>query len=351
MWIAGLVGGGVLAGWILFGANRRRFAWETPLPLPPAELNGVIRETVFIDTPGGDQIEAWVYRPQAVRPPVIIMAPGLAGTKEGPLERFAQAFAEQGFAALLIDFRTFGGSAGMPRHNVDPRMQVEDYLATVAHVRGAMSDTVDASRIALWGTSFSAAGAACAATEAHPQALLLHVPYTGEPAHPPGPFQMTGYVGLVVAEKVGDVLVRFVRLRLPPAYITAYCQPGERAFGASTQCPSRRDGRSDHPFWRLLPETYRGGWRNMFLVRALAHLSDTDPQAAIRAALQPTLIVGATQDDMIAIGGLRQLQRTAPDRIEMTELEAGHFDPYADPVFAPNLAVQLDFLRRHLSRD
>lgn len=351
MWIAVLAGIVAVAGWVLFGANRRRFAWETPLPLPPSELNGVIRETVFIDTPGGDQIEAWFYRPQATHPPVVIMAPGLAGTKEGPLERFAQHFAEQGVAALLIDFRTFGGSAGMPRHNVDPRMQVEDYLATVAHARGFMGDQVDASRIVLWGTSFSAASASCAAIDANPQALVLHVPYTGEPSRPPGPMQMAGYIGLLLAEKAGDTLARLLRLRLPPAYITAYGSPGEHAFGGSAQCPSRRDGHSDHPFWRLLPETYRGGWRNMFLVRALAHLSDVDPGAAIRTAKQPTLVVGATRDDMIAIAGLRRLQRAAPETIEMIEIDAGHFDPYVAPWLAPNLQAQVDFLRRALARE
>lgn len=348
MWIAAIVGLCVIAGWMLFSANRRRFAWETPLPAPPSELNGVIRDTVYIATPSGDQIEGWFYRPKSEHPPVMIMAPGLAGTKEGPLEHFAQHFAEQGFAALLIDFRTFGGSAGMPRHNVDPRMQVEDYLAAIAHVRAAMADQVDASRIALWGTSFSAAAASCAAATTHPQALVLHVPYTGEPSHPPGPVQMAGYVGLLMAEKAGDALAGLVRLRLPPAYITAYGQPGERAFGPSAQCPSRRDGHSSHPFWRLLPDTYRGGWRNMFLVRALAHLSDIDPEAAIRSASQPTLIVGATQDDMIAIGGLRRLQREALGRIEMIEFDAGHFDPYVEPLVAPNLKAQTDFLRRAL---
>ncbi len=35
----------------------------------------------------------------------------------------------------------------------------------------------------------------------------------------------------------------------------------------------------------------------------------------------------------------------------MTEFDVGHSDPYIDPVFAPNLAVQPAFLRRHLSRD
>ena len=69
---------------------------------------------------------------------------------------------------------------------------------------------------------------------------------------------------------------------------------------------------------------------------------------AIRAAKQPTLIVGAAKDDMIAIAGLRRLQRAAPERIEMAEFNAGHFDPYVEQLFTPNLKSQVDFLRRAL---
>ena len=74
------------------------------------------------------------------------------------------------------------------------------------------------------------------------------------------------------------------------------------------------------------------------------------PLAAIRAAKQPTLIVGAMRDDMIAIAGLRRLQRAAPEQVEMIEFDAGHFDPYVASWPAPNLQAQVDFLRRTLSR-
>lgn len=347
VWGAAAVGL-IALGWVLFGANRRRFDWTAPTEAASQEVNGVARSTVIIDGENADRIEGWLYLPKVARPPVIIMAPGLAGTKEGPLERLAQHFGEQGFAVLLIDFRTFGGSAGLPRHNTDPRLQVEDYVSTIAHVRGALGDQVDVDRIVLWGTSFSGAAAACAATTAKPSAVILHVPYTGKPAHPPGALQMAGYVGLVMAEQIGDALARLVGVKLPPVYITAYGQPGERAFGASAQCPSRRNGGSTHPFWRTLPAQYRGGWRNLMAVRALAHLSDTDPEAAIRNAQQPTLIIGASKDDMIAIGDLQALAAEAPSCVETQSLDAGHFDPYVDPLFGPNMAMQVAFLRRHV---
>lgn len=348
---------GVAAGflalfvWLFFFANRRAFDWEQPAPAPDRHLNGVTRTTVHIAGHDGELIEGWLYRREGARAPVVILAPGLAGTKEGPLETFAQHFAEQGFAALAIDFRTFGGSEGLPRHNTDPRMQVADYLATVAHVRARMADVVDAERIVLWGTSFSGAAAACAAKQAHPQAVILNAPYIGKPATPPNLLQMAGYVLLLIAEKFGDAMARVLRIRLKPAYITAYGLPGEHAFGGSAQCPSRHTGETGHPFWRALPDTYRGGWRNLMLVRALAHLDAIDPAEAIRTAGQPTLIVAATQDDMIAIRDIRHVCKAAPANVTLAEFDAGHFDVYVAPTLAPNLARQTDFLCTHVGTD
>lgn len=36
------------------------------------------------------------------------------------LAKYAEAFAARGMASLVFDYRTFGGSDGMPRHVVDP---------------------------------------------------------------------------------------------------------------------------------------------------------------------------------------------------------------------------------------
>jgi alpha/beta superfamily hydrolase len=67
-----------------------------------------------------------------------------------------------GFAVLLLDFRSFGGSEGEPRHWVDPFRQVDDYRAALAFAQRELAHAVDARRIAHWGSSFSGGGSASA---------------------------------------------------------------------------------------------------------------------------------------------------------------------------------------------
>ena len=98
--------------WLFFGAGRRDFRWLAPPPAPDEARGQAVRTTSLIPTPSGDRIEAWLYRPAGPPAPVILMAPGLCGTKEGPLERFAEGFASAGYAVLAFDFRSFGGSEG-----------------------------------------------------------------------------------------------------------------------------------------------------------------------------------------------------------------------------------------------
>lgn len=336
--------------WVLFFANRRAFPWIMPAPAPDLVEDKVNRSTLMIPTPSGERIEAWLYHPGQPAP-VIVMAPGLCGTKEGPLEAFALAFAKAGFAAVTFDFRTFGASEGLPRHNIDPLAHVADYASVATYVRTRLSDRTHANRIALWGTSFSAAAALCAGAglAEPPAATILHVPYLGRPARRPGRLQLAGYIALTIAETVGDRIADLFSIKLPPTYITAYGRPGEQAFGASRDCPSRRGAEAPHPFWRALPKTYRGGWRNLCLVRGLQHLDAIDPAAALASNSIPTLVIAAVDDDMVRIEDTRAICDCC-DASELVELPCAHFDPYCNPHFAPNMARQIAFLGTHLSR-
>ena len=74
------------------------------------------RITVQIPTASGDAIEAWVYLPAGSGPhPAVVMAHGIGGIKAGGLAPFAERFREEGFAAIVFDYRNFGGSGGQPR--------------------------------------------------------------------------------------------------------------------------------------------------------------------------------------------------------------------------------------------
>jgi pimeloyl-ACP methyl ester carboxylesterase len=85
--------------------------------------------------------------------PAVVMAHGLAGTKDSGLAPFAQALADAGADVLAFDYRGFGASGGSPRQTVRMTDQVEDYRAAMA--TAARLPGVDPARLVLWGVSVS----------------------------------------------------------------------------------------------------------------------------------------------------------------------------------------------------
>ena len=69
----------------------------------------------------------------------VTMAHGFAGIREHGLDKFAQVYAEAGFAVLVHDHRGFGASDGQPRCDVDPWRQTDD-PAIVGHTRQYLLD-------------------------------------------------------------------------------------------------------------------------------------------------------------------------------------------------------------------
>jgi len=91
------------------------------------------RITVQIPTASGDAIEAWVYLPEGSGPhPAVVMAHGIGAIKAGGLAPFAERFREEGFAAIGIDYRNFGGSGGQPREVLSVPRQRADYSTEMA---------------------------------------------------------------------------------------------------------------------------------------------------------------------------------------------------------------------------
>lgn len=346
MWATIVVSIGAFAWWLFF-AGRHRFVFQRAESLGSEQRNGVCRETVELRAVDGTTIEAWLLISSMPRPPVVLMAPGLTGTKEGLLERFAARFVDAGLAVLMIDFRTFGGSGGQPRHWVDPLRQIEDYQSAIAFLRA--DDRVDGTRLVLWGSSFSGSAAVCAAArDAEIAAVIAQVPYLGAlPVYRPSGVQIAGYVALSIGETVGDAIAGLFGIALPPVYITTYGKPGERTFAMSIDNPPRSASTCElHAFWKSMPASLRGGWENRMLVRGLRNLDKvlaTDELANVRC---PVLLIGATRDDMIALDEIR----TAADRLAVAgsrylQLDGGHYDPYVMPLFEANIGAQIEFVR------
>jgi hypothetical protein len=88
-----------------------------------------------------------------VKLPAIAMAHGMGMTKEMGLPRFAERFADAGFAVLLFDFRNLGESEGTPRGQVFAEDQQEDYRNAITWLQ--LQPQIDPKRIGVWGFSFA----------------------------------------------------------------------------------------------------------------------------------------------------------------------------------------------------
>lgn len=120
-------------------------------PAPPLDVSF---------TSGGEICRAWHVPPQHdgmakyLRIPCVVMGHGFGGTRDAGLMPYARRFAAEGMHVIIFDYRHFGASDGEPRQLVSIKKQLEDWAAAAAFARD--SDGVDPSRVALWGTSFSA---------------------------------------------------------------------------------------------------------------------------------------------------------------------------------------------------
>ena len=74
----------------------------------------------------------------------------------------AEVFQGVGINALVYDPRSLGESDGQPRNEIDPSKQVSDYSDALSFL--LTRKTVDPERVAVWGMSFSATVALCAAS-------------------------------------------------------------------------------------------------------------------------------------------------------------------------------------------
>src|SRR5919204_5954925 len=103
----------------------------------------------------GPRLRGWLHTPDSGSPPypTVVMAHGFSAVKEMYLDRFAEAFAVVGLAALVFDNRNFGASDGSPRLEIDPWTQVHDYRDAITYARARPE--VDRDQIGIWGSSYS----------------------------------------------------------------------------------------------------------------------------------------------------------------------------------------------------
>ncbi len=268
----------------------------------------------------------------ARRTPVVVMAHGLAAERGFRLPAFARHFAQQGLAVYLFDYRCFGDSDGQPRNYVNPWRHLQDWRAAVAHVRSLPQ--VDARRLALWGTSLGAGHAlVTAARDRDVMATVLQIPFVDSLTT----IARLGwrYVLQAVAHGLRDLAGSLSGG--PPHHVKVIGHPNEFA---AMNTPEALPGYS-----ALIPAG--SDWQNRCPARGLLALVPYRPIMVAGGVRCPTQVLYAAHDSLISPASVER----AAARMRQSTLVRfpfGHFDIYSGQAFETAVALQVEFLAKHL---
>ena len=296
------------------------------------------RTTVRIPTASGDDIEAWLYLPEGPGPhPAVVMAHGIGAIKAGGLAPFAERFRQEGFAAVVFDYRQWGGSAGQPREVLSFPRQREDYRTvigwTVAH------PYINPRRVFAWGTSFAGMYIVdLAASDSRIAGAIAQSPLVDgvAAARLASPLRGLRLLSVALVDRVGSLFGR------PPRYLPGAGRPGVLAVGTA----------EDALFGEKLMTPKDGTeWRNRVAARSLLSFSWRRPVRRAAAILCPILLVVAEADTMAPVDPAIRVSEKAP-RGELYRFPGGHYDVYqGGRSFDEVLRVEVEFLRRHAASD
>lgn len=284
---------------------------------------------------GGATCDAWHFAgagdelATAAGRPVVVMAHGLAGTKDSGLEPFAVGLAKAGLDVLAFDYRGFGASGGSRRQVVSMAGQLEDYRS--AMTAAARLPGVDGRRLVLWGVSL--AGGHVLAAGAHRDDVAAVVSLTplvdGMAA---GRHAMAHHKpSAMLRSTVAGVRSRVGRQVMMPVV----AGPGE--LGALTLPGARED------YLALAGPT----WRNEVDAAVGLELGGHRPGREAQHLRCPLLVQIADFDR--SAPPYAAAKAAFAGHAEVRHYPCDHFDVWpGKDWFEPALAHQVAFLRRHL---
>ena len=284
--------------------------------------------TVTFDS-GGTGCSGRLYLPdRPEEPPVVVMGHGFGAERSFGLGRFAERFAEAGFAAFAFDYRGFGDSDGEPRNLVSPGRQVEDYRAAVARMR--RYPAVDGGRPILWGTSLSGGHVLRVASEdVRVRAVVAQVPMVDGRIFLRS--RSPKYLARATAAGIRD---RLQSLLLGPHTVPVVGDPGDLA--AIVEPGAKR------AFLDLVPAD--SDWENALPARSLLSIPRYRPVTDAEDVSCPTLLLAGARDDLVPVDRVASAAEAVPEATFL-RLPMGHFDVYEDEGFERAMGHELAFLR------
>lgn len=299
------------------------------------------REDIEFKGEGDVTLRGWFYPAQGVDgpAPAVVLSHGLTAVKEMHIGAFAEAFSAAGLSALVYDHHGFGDSDGLPRQEVDPVRQYRDYRNAISYV--ATRPEVDASRIGVWGSSFSGGLVlAVGANDSRVKAVVSQVPFISGPGIVTRMVRPDFRAGLLDGIN-GDRAHRYAggEPHLIPAVTP---DPTALALMAATET---------HDWFTKTAADVAPNWRNEVTVRSFELIGEWDPGASIdRISPTPLLMVVTSGDVVAPFEQALEAYERAREPKELLLLPGGHFDLYEGEGFKTASAAAVKHFVTHLGR-
>lgn len=245
---------------------------------------------------------------------------------------FVRAFTAAGIATFNFDYRHFGESGGEPRQIIDFGKQLDDWRAALACLR--QRSEIDATKIAIWGSSLGGGHAiSLAAEEPGLRAVIAQVPHLDSreamKSVPAG--QIFRTLGHAFRDKLGSIV------GLPPHTIPLAAEPGE--IGLLT-----RPGWKSH-YLALVPSGSQ--WRNAIPARSLFTAGNYNPVDLVERLNMPVQLVYGIHDAGVPASVVEAAGRRMAN-VMLVPYDGDHFAVYDGPLHETVVTQETEFLRRHL---
>jgi len=299
-----------------------------------------MRKDVEFKTEDGVTLRGWLYLADQAhgRMPVIVMAHGFSAVKENYLDKYAEVYAEAGFAALVFDNRNFGASDGKPRQHIDPLRQVADYRDAITYA--STLPEVDDTRIGIWGSSYSGAHVLVAgALDRRVKCVVSQAPL------------ISGHRNarrLIRSDMISAVQAMFVEDRKaryagkPHAMIPVVSN--------DPNVPCALPTPDSHQWFTETAKLRAPAWRNEVTLQSVELFTEYEPGAYIEyISPTPLLMVVAAGDHLTVSDEAIAAYGRALEPKKLVLLPGGHFDAYVKD-FAETSSAARDWFVEHLGR-
>ena len=296
-----------------------------------------MRKDIQFKTTDGTILRGWHYLPDGSgRHPTIVLAHGFSAVKEMYLDKYAEAFAEAGFASVVYDNRNFGASDGEPRQEIDPWLQVRDYSDAI---KFALSlEQTNASRIGIWGSSYSGAHVlGVGAIDRRVRCVVSQVPLISG---------SQGFRRLVRADFIAPLEAQFHAERVHRAAGGAPMMLP--VVARDPAAPAALPTADSHQWFTETAAARAPAWRNEVTLRTIEYGFGYEPGAYIGlVSPTPLLLIVAVKDHLTVSDLAIAAYERAHEPKRLVLLPGGHFDAYVEG-FYQSFGAARDWFRAHL---